>query len=306
MFTASRLGQLLRRGVLSLPAAVLGVSTITACAPTTNTPTATASAPAANFTGVWDSPGRTIDDGVAAGYPVNIGSTEWALLSAGPPEQAKLQDFDTVKTEVEKIINDKGDVFAWARSRAFRPPLTEAAMATQKAAMAARAKEPRAPYARCLPGNSIGIGGTAQIFQTEKRVVIVPENGSVRSIYIDGEAGRENSNTAYAGYSAGRWEGKSLVVTTTNFLGDTINGWPASDQAKVEETYTLSEDGNRLSVKIVYSDAVNLKEPVARMVYLDRKPEDTLLIESNCLENLAGAAEFARTLGHNYDQGVLP
>jgi hypothetical protein len=292
------------RSALLAPAVLvlIGGVALSACAPSAPTQAAAQ----ADFSGIWATKAQTVDDGIAAGYPIQLRNTPWAPLSAGPPEQMKGADFETVKAEVSKVIAADQDVFAWARSKAFKPPLTEAGMAAQKAAADERAKAPRVDYAQCLSRNTIGIGNTVQIFQTAKRVVIVPETGFNRSIYLDGEKGRENSASSYVGYSAARWEGKSLVVTTTNFNDGPVNGWPASADAKVEETYSLSPDGNLLTVKIVYSDPQYLKEPVARMMFLDRAPEDKLLIQDNCVDALAGAAEFARTLGHNYDKGVLP
>ena len=66
------------------------------------------------------------------------------------------------------------------------------------------------------------------------------------------------------GYSTGRWDGESLVVTTTHI------DWPWFDQTGVRQTeaiellerFTLSEDGLRLNYSVTATDPATFTEPV--------------------------------------------
>ena len=64
------------------------------------------------------------------------------------------------------------------------------------------------------------------------------------------------------GYSVGRWEGDSLVVETGRvqfpYLDDL--GTPMSEQVRMSERFTLSEDGNRLEYELTITDPENLSE----------------------------------------------
>ncbi len=65
------------------------------------------------------------------------------------------------------------------------------------------------------------------------------------------------------GYSVGRWEGDTLVVETARidfpYFDDL--GTPMSDQVRMRERFTLSEDGNRLDYELTVTDPPNLVEP---------------------------------------------
>ena len=65
------------------------------------------------------------------------------------------------------------------------------------------------------------------------------------------------------GYSVGRWEGDTLVVDTGRidfpYLDDL--GTPMSEQVRMHERFTLSEDGNRLAYELTIIDPPNLVEP---------------------------------------------
>ena len=67
-----------------------------------------------------------------------------------------------------------------------------------------------------------------QIVQTKNLTLITYEsNYGLRYIYTDGRPAPNNDPTPFwFGYSRGSWEGNdTLVVETTNFLGDERSGW---------------------------------------------------------------------------------
>jgi hypothetical protein len=69
------------------------------------------------------------------------------------------------------------------------------------------------------------------------------------------------------GHSNGRWEGGTLVIetgllekTVRDFRGELIG-----ENARIEERYTLSEDGNTLSAVIIVHDPDNYRRaPIRR------------------------------------------
>jgi hypothetical protein len=88
---------------------------------------------------------------------------------------------------------------------------------------------------------------------------------SQRIIYLDGRQHPPASQTFLHGHSVGRWEGKMLVVDTTNFT-EHANGlslsMPASARKRLTERFVVSEDGKTLIYSGVVEDPVYLTQPV--------------------------------------------
>jgi hypothetical protein len=66
------------------------------------------------------------------------------------------------------------------------------------------------------------------------------------------------------GYSVGRWEGQTLVVTTTrlDWPWFSQSGIPQSSEATLIERFTPAADGSRLDYELTTIDPVNFTEPV--------------------------------------------
>lgn len=85
----------------------------------------------------------------------------------------------------------------------------------------------------------------------------------VRTIYADGREHRTDLAPSWMGDSIGRWEGKTLVVETSNFNDRT---WldriavPHSDQMGLIERFSLNEAG-QLRIDLRVEDDVALAEP---------------------------------------------
>ncbi len=70
------------------------------------------------------------------------------------------------------------------------------------------------------------------------------------------------------GYSTGRWDGDSLVVTTSSILAPQFSaGIPLSESARVEERFELSDDQARLNFRVTVTDPDTFIEPVTREKY---------------------------------------
>lgn len=121
----------------------------------------------------------------------------------------------------------------------------------------------------------------------EKTVVLNYElRDRPRVIHLDREhpAGEPSVN----GHSVGWFEGKTLVVESTNFVADRWGlhtGVDSSEQKHLLERYTLSDDGLALEIQMIVTDPVYLTEAVT-IDYFMAKIADRQLVEVECtLEN---------------------
>ncbi len=85
----------------------------------------------------------------------------------------------------------------------------------------------------------------------------------VRPIHRDGSVPGPDQPFSNLGYSVGTWEGESFVITTTHInwpYFDNI-GTPQSEDVRIVERYTLSEDQSRLSYFFTVTDPSTFTEP---------------------------------------------
>jgi hypothetical protein len=89
--------------------------------------------------------------------------------------------------------------------------------------------------------------------------------GGERTIWMDGRPHpSEDAPHTWLGFSTGRWEGGSLIVTTTHLKNTWLrrNGPPRSDKATLVERFT--RHGNYLTIVTSIYDPVYYTEPVVR------------------------------------------
>jgi len=175
-------------------------------------------------------------------------------------------------------------------------PLTPWAAEIKKQRMATNSVNN--PDANCLP---LGIHplhthpDPRQIIQTPKLVVIAWEsNYGLRFIHTDG---RElpplgEPQPWWYGYSAGRWEGDTLVVETNNVRGAEmgvfdgwldVNGSPHSNQVKFTERFRRPTFG-KLEIDLTIEDPKAYTKPFTVRINQQLMPDDEL-IEFICNEN---------------------
>ena len=121
----------------------------------------------------------------------------------------------------------------------------------------------------------------------------------VRDIWTDGRTLPKDFNPdvrRWYGYSAGRWEGNTLVVDTAGFDARAWldqNGYPISEQMRLEERYTrINHD--TIELKMTVTDPVmytmpwvaetkdvpaNSKGRSARLVREDDRPQGTVRLD---------------------------
>jgi hypothetical protein len=126
------------------------------------------------------------------------------------------------------------------------------------------------PYQHCNP---MGVTRAniypdpLEILQLPDRIIIQYEWGyGTRTIWMDGrKALAEPDLPRWWGYSAGRWEGNTLVIETTGNDDRTwIDhfGYPHSDQEKIEERWTRT-NYNTIELRMTITDPVVYTKPWA-------------------------------------------
>lgn len=136
------------------------------------------------------------------------------------------------------------------------------------------------PNVRCVsPGIVAMVAWGAYPFEvlaSDRRLTFLYEfDSEVRRIFLDGREPPPYYQPSGMGFSTGRWEGDALVVDTA-LLSKNIRdfrGEPISENARMEEVYTLSEDGNTLHAVITLHDPENYRRPPIRRRAWARNPD---------------------------------
>jgi hypothetical protein len=147
------------------------------------------------------------------------------------------------------------------------------------------------PDANCLPMGLMQFHEQPQprkIIQTPDVIVILYEgNSGIRQIFTDGRPTPNNDPQPWwYGYSAGKWEGDTLVVQTTGFRdGGWLDIWgsPLTDAAKLTERFRRLNYGT-LQIDVTIDDPKAYTEPFSVRVN-QRIVLNTDLIEFICNEN---------------------
>mgnify|MGYP006272605117 CR=1 FL=1 len=114
-----------------------------------------------------------------------------------------------------------------------------------------------------------------------------------RTIWMDGRPHPSPlAEHTWMGFSTGRWEGDTLVVTTTHIkqMWHRRNGLPQSDRTRLTERFTLH--GPVLTYVTVTEDPVYLTEPLVKTTNMLRNPRplqpQQLLYPCTAVVELAG------------------
>jgi hypothetical protein len=111
--------------------------------------------------------------------------------------------------------------------------------------------------------------------QKDKVVMKIDWMDTTRTIYLDGRKHPPASEQFLHGHSVGRWEGKALVVETTNFTKHDMGlstSVPSSAQKKLTERFEVSEDGKSLIYSGTVEDPVYLTQPAQWTGRLEYRP----------------------------------
>lgn len=141
-------------------------------------------------------------------------------------------------------------------------PLTAAGRAAQAAWDATSD-----PALRCIPPGMPTVMDNPYPIEFRNRGDIIElaleEWDGVRTIYMQGTGEPAQPRM---GRSVGHWEGRTLIVDTTDIDWRYVDdlGTPQSEDAVINERFTLSEDGTELAWELRVTDPVNYTEPVVQ------------------------------------------
>src|SRR5262245_11512432 len=156
------------------------------------------------------------------------------------------------------------------------------------------------PDALCLPQGPLEYHLDPQpreIIQLPQKIVIVYEsNYGIRTIYMDGRALPKQGDPQpyWHGYSVGRWDGDTLVVTSNNFRGALTglpgDGWldgkgdPFTDALTLTERFRRVNFGN-LQIDVTIDDPKAYTRPFTVRVEQEIVADGSEMIEFICHEN---------------------
>ena len=144
------------------------------------------------------------------------------------------------------------------------------------------------PRAHCLPDPPpyYHLAGIARIVQTPALTVIINEgvsnSGVTRTIFTDGRGLPEEMNPTWLGYSVGRWEGDTLVVTTAGFNDRTwldFSGHPHSEALRTTERFHRRDFGH-MDFEMTLEDPKTFTKPITL------KAAKTLVADTELLETI--------------------
>lgn len=178
-----------------------------------------------------------------------------------------------------------------------------------------------APLTDCLP---MGIPWHAsfnamRLVQTPKLIVLTYQannNNPSRTIYLDGRDIPKDPEPTWHGYSVGRWEGDTLVVTTTGFNDRTwldTAGHPQTESLRITERMRRRDFGH-MDFEYTVEDPKAFTRPITIRIDRQLAPDEDLR-EDVCVElnksagHLVGGSSFVpnpRTLASYAGTYVLP
>jgi hypothetical protein len=126
----------------------------------------------------------------------------------------------------------------------------------------------------------------AKFIQTPALTTVLYESLEYRQIFTDGRPLPADPNPTWLGYSIGRWEGDTLVVTTSGYNDRTFLdglGHRHSEALRVTERFTRRTLGH-MDVEVTFEDSKAYAKPVKIPVEATLQT-DTELIEYVCNEN---------------------
>ena len=165
------------------------------------------------------------------------------------------------------------------------------------------------PLARCLPVSAPyhNFFNLTRFVQTPALLVMMYEspNSPHRTIYMDGRPLPTDPNPTWFGYSIGRWEGDTLVVTSGGFND---RGWLDSAGHPQTESLRLTErirrrDFGHLDFEMTIDDPAVFTKPFTIKTERVLAP-DTDLLEDVC-ENEKDQHHFSQAAGGTVSPAVL-
>jgi hypothetical protein len=125
--------------------------------------------------------------------------------------------------------------------------------------------------------------GAFSIVQGEKTILVISESPGTQHVFMDGRPHPKDWAPSRRGHSVGRWEGNSLVISTTGL--EAGGGVPAGGRKRPEtelvERFTL-RDPTHLVVNFTWNDPEIYVKPHSYEFTYEKQPADAYAFESWC------------------------
>jgi len=168
------------------------------------------------------------------------------------------------------------------------------------------------PRFHCLPSGpsnypaGASVGGTRRIIQNPDIIAILNPDMTYREVFMDGRGlEAEPLLPTWMGYSAGRWDGDTLVIESNGYNDKTWltrEGLPHTDQLRITERYRRLDYGHMV-LEITYEDPGTFTEPVEATVDLVLRPDGAML-EVICNESETGQKHYSGEMGQSEQKVV--
>ncbi len=166
----------------------------------------------------------------------------------------------------------------------------------------------------CLPSGPRAqvLADLLKFVHTPGLITVLSEAMNYRQIFLDGRALPKDPNPSWMGYSVGRWDGNTLVVTTIGYNDRTFldgEGHKHTEALRVTERFTRRDLGH-MDVEVTFEDPKAYAQPIRIPVEATLQPDNELL-EYVCNENersrphLIGTADDDRKLQVKVEPAVL-
>jgi hypothetical protein len=146
------------------------------------------------------------------------------------------------------------------------------------------------PHVACLPDTFLraySLPHLLKFVQTPGLLVMLNEmNAGYRQVFTDGRPLPEDPTPSWQGYSTGKWEGDTLVVSSSGFRDDIWIDWNGSvitSAAKVQERIRRPDYGH-LEIGVTVDDPKAYTKPWTVTLH-QRFALNTELVDEICLEN---------------------
>jgi hypothetical protein len=168
--------------------------------------------------------------------------------------------------------------------RATGPAYTE----TSRTIPASRTSSCRAVCVGPFGGGALGINpdsGAIHFVIGKDEIILAPERGGIRHIYMDGRKHPDVSRwtPTGSGHSVGHAENGELVVDTMGISpgGVTAGGWRTPETHLIER-FVVSPDGEHLTIKYRWEDPKVYQKPHEYEYQLERLPAGSYAFEEWC------------------------
>lgn len=134
-----------------------------------------------------------------------------------------------------------------------------------------------------------------QIEVTKDKVLLhIDWMDTERVVYMDGRKPPANAKPTMNGFSTGRWDGKTLVIDSTQFAAHREGnglGLPSGTRKHLVERFILSDDRKHLTYEYTLEDPEWMTAPVTQSIQWDYHPE---LQPSNTRCDAKAASRFIK------------